>query len=946
MNFPNRVAEDPSTRPVDSPLLERRAELEVIADQLDQARNGFGSLTVIEGAAGIGKTSLLREACVMAEASGFDVMRSRGGVLERNLEFGVIRQLIEKRLVSSSPERRERLLAGPAVSAKAAIGFEAMPEIPGLSQEMMQNVFHGLYWLLVNASDDGPMLLVIDDAHWSDQASLLAGSYISRRIDGLPVAILVGLRTDEPESGIAEHAAIAPEADAVTIRPTPLSGEAVNELLGGAFTEGVPPPQLIDACLRVTGGNPFYLSELVTALAELRANPTELDLDQVFEAGGPMAVRRSILARMDKLGSGEKRLARAVAILGGEGEIRHAAEIAELDSETAIRAAGILVAAGILQSGRPLRIQHPLITAVVTGEIPDATRALAHRRAFEVLEADGSTDDVLTVHALNSHPSGSESVVRLLRRTASRALASGSASSATIHLTRALAEPPPPELKAKVISELGRAEIREGSFDAGLSHLQASLTGVDEPGLRADIYRDRAFAAFAGSGIEEARGVVLSAISEMADGDADQALQLEVDLAVLAWLSGGEHDLDLERHLGVEGRTRAERTLLALLAQRGQSTGMHPRRIVELATRALGGGRMIHEDSSESLAWYMSVYVLLTCEAHDTARNSINQAIDDSRGRGSAFAAAGAIGARAVLALAEGRPVDAEADALTVEQGGVPPIMAPVNVALEMRALIDQGRFDEAERRMVEGGIEFGPGGPTALRWIPWSRALLREAQGRPDLVRLDVASIEEDESTEYSMKSLPWRAVLARALAAEGPNEEAESLAEEHLAWAKWWDRPAALGTAQRALALAGDPAKRTGRLRLAVDSLGRSALRTEEARARVELGSELCRNGSPHDGRAELETGLELAMAAGARHTAKLAGAGLESFGFNSRSLKFDELTASERRVAEIAASGRTNREIAQELFVTPKTVENHLTKVYAKLGIETRRDLKRVL
>ncbi|HVY96991.1 MAG TPA: helix-turn-helix transcriptional regulator, partial [Solirubrobacterales bacterium] len=130
------------------------------------------------------------------------------------------------------------------------------------------------------------------------------------------------------------------------------------------------------------------------------------------------------------------------------------------------------------------------------------------------------------------------------------------------------------------------------------------------------------------------------------------------------------------------------------------------------------------------------------------------------------------------------------------------------------------------------------------------------------------------------------------------------------------------------------------------AVETLAGSPLRTEEARARLDLGISHLRAGRRREGRAELETALEVALAAEARGVARRAAEELEIAGAAPRRLSFDELTASERRIAEHAAAGRTNREIAAELFITPKTVENHLTRVYGKLGIGSRRELATML
>ena len=620
--------------------------------------------------------------------------------------------------------------------------------------------------------------------------------------------------------------------------------------------------------------------------------------------------------------------------------------IAELEPEEAEKAVDTLVGSGLVEGIRPVRLAHPLVRAAISDDIPASARAAAHRRALEILAAEGAPDEALIVHALNGEPDGDAETVALLRRTAERARLGGMPATAAGHLRRAMAEPPDPETRAEVVAELGRAEVRAGEFEPGLRHLEESLVTLSDADRRIDVHRDRAFAAFASGGLDGARDLVTGALRELEGSDSDGALQLEADLATLAWLTGQDSGIDLKRHLGVEGRTRAERSILGLLAQEEHATGAHPDQVIELANRSLAGGRLIAEDTSESLAWFMSTYMLLTCEALGDARATIEQALADGKRRGSAFGQAGALGCRSVLAMIEGRPGDAEVDARTAAAGGIPPIMVPVNASFRVRALTDQGKLEEARQEMIAGGIEHHPGGPTVLRWISWGQAIFHEAEGNLDAVRADVVPLIEDDRAGRSMKALSWRALLARAISRHGYSEEADRLATEHLEWAEWWNRPAALGTAQRAHALAGPPEQRIERMQVAVETLAASPTRTEEAKARTELGVALLRAGQKKAGVAEVEKGLELATEAGARQTAEIAAAELEVAGAAPKRLAFDELTASERRVAEYAAEGRTNREIAEQLFVTPKTVENHLTRVYSKLGVGSRRELKTAL
>jgi DNA-binding CsgD family transcriptional regulator len=926
-------------------LLERDAEIETISRQLDEACAGNGSLLVVEGPAGIGKTTLLKRAMELGRERGMTIVYGRGGVLEQQIEYGVVRQMLEKAYLSADDAEREALLAGPAAPAASILGIGEPPADAGPGRDPSENILHGLYWLMANLAEAGPILAIFDDAHWGDGASLVASGYLSRRVEGHPIALMAGVRSDEPGSLARSLGPVFQDAGATMVHPKPLTADAVREILGATFTDEVASPDLVGAFLKASGGNPFFLTELVSELSNSHRNLGEISPDHVFDAG-PVAVKRSLLMRLGALGDDSRKLAQALAILGGEGELRHAVVIAGLEPEAGALAADKLTAAGIVESGQPLRVAHPLVRAAIADDIPPSAQSAYHRNAFEILSREGATDDETTVHALNSDPCGDANLVEVLRRTADRSLRTGTPAAAVIHLKRALAEPPPAALRPVVVAELGRAEVRSGSFPEGLARIDQALEGLTDPDLRIAAQRDRGFAAFASGGMDNARQLIHGSLAELDDSESDGALRLEADLATLAWMTGGESGIDLKRHLGLPGDTAAQRLILGLLAQETHQHGAHPDEVIELANRALGNGRMIAEDTSESLGWYMAIYALLTCEALDDAKASIEQALADSVRRGSSFGRAAVLGSRAVVALNEGRLVDAEADARTAAAGGMAPIMVPVNASFTVRALAEQGKLEEAGQMLVDAGIEHGPGGPTVLRWIPWSRAILHEVQGNLEAVRVDVAPLLEDEHNNRSMKALPWRALLARTISRGGYSKEAERLSTDHLAWAEWWGKPAALGTAQRAFALSGPSELRAERLELAVETLAGSRLRNEEAKARLDHGIALLRVGQKSAGSDQLEAALEIAMSCGARLVAETAASELEIAGAAPKRLMFDELTASERRVAEFAAGGKTNREIADELFVTPKTVENHLTKVYSKLGIGSRQELEAAL
>ena len=273
--------------------------------------------------------------------------------------------------------------------------------------------------------------------------------------------------------------------------------------------------------------------------------------------------------------------------------------------------------------------------------------------------------------------------------------------------------------------------------------------------------------------------------------------------------------------------------------------------------------------------------------------------------------------------------------------------MAQVNASFIVRTLAEQGKLEEAEQMMKDAGFEHGPGGPTVFRSMTWGRAILHEAQGNLEAVRVDVAPLQEDEEYNRSMKALPWRALLARTISQKGYSEEAEQTRGRAPGLGRMVGparrsryRPAGPGPCRAGRAQGGAPrsgGRDPGRIGpFAGGGPCPARLRRRVAEGRPEERPVPRSSRQPSRSR----------WTAAARQVAENAAKELEIAGAAPKRLSFDELTASERRVAEFAAGGKTNREIADELFVTPKTIENHLTHVYSKLGVGSRQELEAVL
>ena len=170
-------------------LLERERELRELDHALTAAQQGRGQIVLVEAAAGLGKTSLLGAASQAAAERGFSCLRARATDLERDFAYGTVRQLLEPAIAKASDPQRDRLFAGAAALSKPVFALFGAPQGPP-SADSAFSMLHGLYWLLNNLADEGPVVLAVDDIHWSDAESLRFFNYLAPRLDGLQVAVL------------------------------------------------------------------------------------------------------------------------------------------------------------------------------------------------------------------------------------------------------------------------------------------------------------------------------------------------------------------------------------------------------------------------------------------------------------------------------------------------------------------------------------------------------------------------------------------------------------------------------------------------------------------------------------------------------------------------------------------------------------------------------------
>ena len=298
-------------------LLERERELETLAAAITAAVDGTAGLVLVEGPAGIGKSRLLGEARMLGVERELSVCSGRGGELERDFPFGVVRQLFESRLVDDS--ERSRLLAGAAKAAAPVFGDHGAVEVGEPVREGTFAVLHGLYWLTINLCSERALVLAVDDLHWCDRASLRFLAYLARRLEDLPIVLVASLRSSAPEADQAILQELTSDPYAQVIVPGPLSAAAVEEVvrdrLGRASSQ--PSPKRV---IRRPTAIRCLLSELLKTLDADRVPPDAAHVDAVAELG-PRAASRAVVLRLARLSADAVQVARAISALGDGAEL-------------------------------------------------------------------------------------------------------------------------------------------------------------------------------------------------------------------------------------------------------------------------------------------------------------------------------------------------------------------------------------------------------------------------------------------------------------------------------------------------------------------------------------------------------------------------------------------------------------------------------------------------
>ncbi len=927
-------------------LLERDDELAVVDGAVEAAVAGNGNLLLIEGEAGAGKTSLLAATAERAADRGIVVLRARGGEYEQDFPYGVIRQLAEP--IISEPGNGTDLLDGTA--AMAAPIFAAQPLEEGRDPFSLQ---HGLYWLLVNLVAPSPLALLVDDAQWADLASLRALVYCARRLEGLPVLLAMAVRSGEGGGQMGPIDELRREPHARSITPRPFTAEATMKMIartrGRAASDG-----LAEACRRATAGNPLLLVELLRGLDEGGAEGGEQGAEQISELAAA-GVSGSILGRLKRLGEDAIAVARATAILEPYAEVRRIRTLAELPAGRVDEACDRLIAAHLIFDTRPFGFVHPLVRAAVVTDIPVLRRAAMHLQAARVLDADGAEADGVAAQLLLAESAGDPWVVGKLRAAASAALGRGAPDAAARYLSRALDEPPSQEDRAGVERDLGSA-LLDANDPRGNEILRITRERLDDPELRAELAIITGNSLCLRGRCVEGAEILEESLAELPDRGSEIGLRVR-GLLILQSLWG------------------LERVPEGALPQPGEMIGTDSfggRLVLQFAAAlsAFGNGTIdegcelaervassrLEELTADAMAGMPpqgAAFALGFAEHADVALSLFSLSIETSRRRGSP-GVPGGYGARSLFRLMEGDLREAQADA----ELAVPMLHriglttgATLYIGVMVRALMYRGHVDEAEQVIDDYRDGREPFQGTTGAFYLCSRGELNLARGRSDAARADFIAAGDRIGWMASpnLAAFPWRIGLARCEIESGNRAGAQRLAAQATAIAGRARDPRGVGFALRAQGQFADPSDSIDLFRNAVSTLEPTNAKLHRAAALVDLGSALRRANHRREARPPLREGLELAHRCGATPLEERARTELAAAGARIRRVALageESLTPSELRVAQMASAGMTNREIAQDLFVTQKTIETHLRHVFQKLEISGRGEIRDAL
>jgi DNA-binding CsgD family transcriptional regulator len=896
-------------------LVGRREERATLEALLASAREGRSGVLVLQGEAGVGKSALLDDA--MASADGYRVVRATGVQSEMELAFGALHQLcapLLDRLDGLPPPQRDALGAAFGLSAGTA------PErfLVGLATLS----------LLSATAEDGPLLCVVEDAHWLDRPSAQALAFVARRLLAEPVALLFATR--QPSEELSGLPVLAVEG---------LSEADASVLLATALTAPLD-VRVRDRIVAETRGNPL-------ALLELPRDRTPAELAVGF--GVPVTaslsgtIEESFARRAAQLPVDTQRLLLVAAAdqLGDPDKVWRAAALLDVGPDAAAAASE----AGLLDLDTVVRFRHPLVRSAVYRSAAAEERRRVHRALADATDAEHDPDR-RAWHRAAASGGPDEEVAAELERSAGRAQVRGGLAAAAVFLERAADLTPDPSRQALRRLLGAGADLAAGANDRARDLLERSTPHLNDPAARAQAMRMDGAIRFADGRGGDTPALLYDAALALADLDIGLARETLFEAFEAAMWAG-----DLTTSTTMLDVAEAARELpagedappVSLLL-----SGYTERLTAGYANAVPWWRRAAAAPPATTLQWWHGMAWNATGELFDFRRHLAvgRLRVRLTRDEGALAALPVALSCLAWSERIAGRADTAEsltAEAREIAAASGIPAMPGAHELMHMAMLAWRGRMAETEslgRAVTADAITRGQG--LAVTLAQFALTTLYLGNGRYEDARRAALRVFDDDPLYIGSIAL---ADAVEATARSDDLDAAHAALERLRGRALASGTPWALGLLARAGALLADDEDAETLHREAIEQLDRAGVATDLARAHLLHGEWLRRQRRRRDARRELRLAYDLLEGAGALAFAQRAETELVATGGHARARApdtRDELTPQEKQIATHAASGETNAEIAAQLFISPHTVAYHLRKVYAKLGIGSRSQL----
>ncbi|MFI9075203.1 AAA family ATPase [Streptomyces sioyaensis] len=952
-----RHAEPPQDRASEQtawPFVGRAAELTALHAVAGEVRNGGLRVVQLDGDAGIGKTALLHH--WLDGLPDFLVLRAHSHALERDFAFGTVRRLLRSLLAADPDIEHGHPLNGAADSVVRMLCLEDRPHrAPGARADGAETV-RSLNHLAFRLSRRRPLVLAIDDVQSIDPPSLRWLAGLVHQADAHPVLLAVTTRTGERPAPEPLFNELAHPSICRTIPLEPLAPGSVERLVAEVFETRPVDPSFAATCHAATDGHPLFLRALLCDARRSGVRPDSKGRESI-KTFGLHTLQREIRDRLCQGSEDTAALARGLAILGD----RRPPELLAAycgKGEAVIRcAAAELHALGLLRAGEDLCFVHPVVRETVRAQWSPQEVGEAHARAARVLHLGGRPDEEVAAHLLAAGPVQGGWAVAVLRRAAEEAVRRGAAETAVTYLRHAVHQPITPEEQAQVLLQLATAASH---YDPALavSYAAAALEGLNDASLRTKAVGVITYSSLLS---RDHRGLAvglasLTAELSMPAASAPSARERRLRKEALRWwleferpsLRSASEQPSVRFDEELTGSTPGERQLLGIRAFDALRAGKPAGEAIELINRAAVNLPMFSLDLFP--LHYCVARSLLHLDQLDRAEQFCGHLLRETRARRLDLLSASLLVYKAGILLARGDIGEAAATARAAAEGpwpnGEPPYWLSLDT-IRIDALVEQGDLEMAETLAARHSST----DPADVSW-EWSGFLmslsaLRTARGDlyGGLSLLRECGHHLATAGALSPAIAPWRSRAAILQLALGRRRDAHALLEEELDLARRCEIPRALGVALLAQGAMTDGPRGLALLAEAVSTLESTPARLEHARALHAYGRALMQRDDKAGARAAVRRGLEIATACGATSLAQRLQKRLHDAGGRATTRVAHpggNLTVSEERVTALAAQGYSNKQIAQRLFVSLRTVETHLTRAYRKLHIDGRSQL----